>query len=272
MSVPRGNAGGTAFSPEAEPWSAAGSGPRARTGILLVHGFTGSPVSLRPLAEQLAAAGFSVDVPRLPGHGTTWRDMMPTRYDDWRAHVLSAAQALAARTDRLLLFGLSMGATLVLDIASGGELAAAGVVTVNAQILDREGLIVKLAPFLEKILPVVPAKVAGLTSNDIAKPGVSEQAYAWVPSAAGNSLLRALPRVREQLAQLACPVMVMYSVQDHSVSPENSRTLLRLLRAAVVTELKLERSYHVATLDYDQPLILERVVDFADGMAAGAVA
>lgn len=260
--------GGAAFAPEAEAWSAAGSGPRARTGILLVHGFTGSPISLRPLAEQLGAAGFSVDLPRLPGHGTTWRDLMPTRYDDWRAHALGAARALAARCDRLVLFGLSMGGTLVLDLASGGGVAAAGVVTVNAQILDREGLVVKLAPFLEKILPVVPAQVAGLTANDIAKPGVSEHAYGWVPSAAGNSLLRALPRVREQLTNVPCPVVVMYSEQDHSVSPENSRALLNMIRCPDLTELKLERSYHVATLDYDQPLILERVIAFADRLAA----
>ena len=268
MSTSLGSAGGKAFSPEAEAWSAAGSGARGRTGMLLVHGFTGSPLSLRPLAERLASAGFTVEVPRLPGHGTTWRDMIPTRYDDWRAHVLFAAQALAARSDRLVLFGLSMGGTLVLDLASSGEVAAAGVVTVNAQILDREGLIVKLAPFLEKLLPVVPAKVAGLTPNDIAKPGVSERAYAWVPSAAGNSLLRALPRVREQLAHVPCPVVVMYSEQDHSVSPENSRTLLRLIRGAELSEVRLERSYHVATLDYDQPLILERVISFADRLAA----
>jgi len=253
--------------PESQPWSAAGHGPRARTGILLIHGFTGSPFSLRPLAEQFAEAGFGVELPRLPGHGTHWRDMRSTRYDDWRAHVLASAQALRARCDRVVLFGLSMGGTLALDVASGGGLEVAGVATVNAQILDREGLVVKLAPFLEKILPVVPRGIAGLKSNDIAKPGVREQAYAWVPSAAGNSLLRALPRVRSQLEQMPCPVLVMYSENDHSVSPENSRALLRALRCPDLSTLVLERSYHVATLDYDQPLILERVVAFADRLS-----
>lgn len=254
--------------PGSENWSAPGSGERARTGILLVHGFTGSPVSLRPLAELLAGRGFAIDLARLPGHGTHWRDILPTRYDDWRADVEARARAFAERVSRVVLVGLSMGGTLSLDVASGSGAKVAGVVTINAQILDRTGIVVKLGPYLEKILPVVPASVAGLTRNDIAKPDVGEHAHGWVPSAAGNSLLRALPRVRAQLAHMPCPVVVMYSRSDHSVSPENSRALLRLIRGPELSELVLERSYHVATLDYDLPLIEERVVEFADGLAA----
>ncbi|HEY3497470.1 MAG TPA: alpha/beta fold hydrolase [Polyangiaceae bacterium] len=253
-----------AQSPAKEPWSSPGTGERARTGIALIHGFTGSPVSLRPLAEMLASAGFSVELPRLPGHGTTWRDMIPTRYDDWRAHVVATVKGLRARTDRVVLLGLSMGGTLSLDVASGGGADVAGVISINAQILDRQGVIVKLGPYLEKVLPLVPASLAGLIRNDIAKPHTPEHAYAWVPSAAGNSLLRALPRVRGQLAHVPCPVLVMYSPNDHSVSPANSRALLRLIRCPELDELVLERSYHVATLDYDQELILERAIQFAD--------
>ena len=88
-----------------------------------------------------------------------------------------------------------------------------------------------------------------------------------MPSAAGNSLLRALPRVRGQLAIMPCPVLVMYSRNDHSVSPANSRALLDLIRCPKLEALVLERSYHVATLDYDQPLIEERVTAFADALA-----
>jgi carboxylesterase len=240
---------GKSARPEAEAWSAAGDGARARIGIVLVHGFTGSPVSLRPLAELLGRRGFAVELPLLPGHGTTWREMLPTRYDDWRGEVVRVAKNLAARVDKTVLCGLSMGGTLALDVASSGDVPAAGVVTINAQILDRKGIVVKLGPYLEKIFPVVPAAAAGLRSNDIAKPGVGEQAYGWVPSAAGNSLLRALPRVRAQVEKLTCPVLIAYSRQDHSVSPENSRRLLGLIPSTDRTELVLERSYHVATLD-----------------------
>jgi carboxylesterase len=174
---------------------------------------------------------------------------------------------VGSRTDKVVLCGLSMGGTLALDVASSGDVTPAGLVAINAQILDRKGIVVKLGPWLEKIFPVVPAAAAGLKSNDIAKPGVGEQAYGWVPSAAGNSLLRALPRVRAQVERLTCPVLIAYSRHDHSVSPENSRRLLGLIRSTDLTELVLERSYHVATLDYDLELIEERVSGFADRVA-----
>ena len=263
----RASLNGKAVRPGAEPFSSPGEGARAKIGIMLVHGFTGSPVSLRPLAELLARRGFAVELPLLPGHGTTWREMLPTRYDDWRAEVVRSAKRLAERTDKLVLCGLSMGGTLSLDVASSGDVLPAGLVVINTQILDRKGIVVKLGPWLEKIFPVVPAKAAGLRSNDIAKPGVAEQAYGWVPSAAGNSLVRALPRVRSQVERLTCPVLVAYSRHDHSVSPENSKRLLGMIRSTDLTELVLERSYHVATLDYDLELIEERVTGFADRVA-----
>jgi len=250
----------------AEPWSSLGSGARARRGIMLLHGFTGSPVSLRPIAEMLARRGFAVELPLLPGHGTTWRKMLPTRYDDWREGAYLAAKALRERVDQLVLVGLSMGGTLSLDVATGTDLKVDGIVTINAQILDRDGIAVKLGPLIEKILPLVPASLAGLTANDIAKPGVVEEAYPWVPTAAGNSLVRALPRVRSQLVRMPCPVLVMVSRNDHSVSPRNSEALLTLIKGNRVEKVVLERSYHVATLDYDQELIEERVSAFADGV------
>lgn len=256
--------GAEAFRAEGAPSDRPG---RQRTGIGLIHGFTGSPISMRPLAEQLRLRGFRVDVPRLPGHGTDVRDMQRTRYADWRSEVVSTVDRLASESDRVLLVGLSLGATLVLDVASSGERQVAGAVSINAQMLDREGLAIKAAPLIERFVARAPAFLAGLRKDDIAKPGVSERAYDWVPTASGNSVLRELPRVRGQLAELRCPVLVAYSIQDHSMPPENSRAVLRLLTRAAKTELVLERSYHVATLDYDLELLVERITAFADGIA-----
>jgi carboxylesterase len=247
--------------PGAEPISRDGSGALARVGILLMHGFTGSPVSLRPLAELLSQRGFAIEVPRLPGHGTTPRDLLPYRYADWRAEALAGLNRLRARTDRVVALGLSMGGTLVLDLATSEELA--GVVTINAQILDRGGLVVKMAPLIEKLVPIAPASAAGLKKNDIKKGG-DEDAYDWVAAAAGNSLLRALPQVRGRLGELRCPLLVVYSRDDHSVPPDNSKALPGLVGTKEVTVVELLDSYHVATLDNDLPLIDERVAAFAE--------
>jgi carboxylesterase len=234
--------------------------------VLLVHGFTGSPVSLRPLAELLSRRGFAVEMPRLPGHGTQPRDLLPYRYSDWRAEALAGLVRLRARTQHVVAVGLSMGGALVLDLASTEKLH--GAVTINAQILDRGGVVVKLGPLIEKLLPLAPASAAGLTKNDIKKGG-DEDAYDWVAAAAGNSLVRELPKLRSRLGEVRCPLLVVYSRDDHSVPPDNSKTIPSLVGtpAEQVSVLELLDSYHVATLDNDLPLIAERIAGFAENCA-----
>ncbi|HEV7861086.1 MAG TPA: alpha/beta fold hydrolase, partial [Acidimicrobiia bacterium] len=94
--------------PSPEPYSAAG-GPH---GALVLHGFTGNPSSMRGVAEALAAAGFAVELPLLPGHGTSVEDMLTTDFTDWSATVEAAYLELAGRVASVVVAGLSMGATL----------------------------------------------------------------------------------------------------------------------------------------------------------------
>jgi carboxylesterase len=254
--------------PFAQAWSSRGEGPRARIGIVVSHGFTGNPSSVRPYGEALAARGFRVDVPRLPGHGTDVRDMARTRYDDWRGAVVAARDRLKAECDAVILTGLSMGATIVLDVASAEPEKVAGAVAINGALLDREGLVAKLAPYLARLVPMVPAKAAGLVKNDMAKPGGEEHAYDRVPMQAANSFLFEFPRIRAQLRGCRVPLLVAYSIQDHSVPPANSLAVPGLVgEGGQVTMLPLERSYHVATLDYDLDLLVERTAKFAESVA-----
>jgi carboxylesterase len=157
-----------------------------------------------------------------------------------------------------------MGGTLALDLGTKEPLH--GVVTINAQILDRGGVVVKLAPLIEKLVPLAPASAAGLKKNDIKKGG-DEDAYDMVAAAAGNSIVRALPEVRARLPLLKMPLLVIYSRDDHSVPPDNSRSLPSLVGSERVTLLELLDSYHVALLDNDLPLIAERVASFAESVA-----
>ena len=222
---------------------------------------------MRPLGERLAARGFAVEVPRLPGHGTHESDMARTSYAQWLAAAGEAIDRLAAKSERVVVVGLSMGAALALDLAGSGRYAKlAGVVTINVQLLDRQRLAMKLGPVIERVMPFAPAALAGLRKDDIAKPGVSEHAYARVPTAAGNSFTRELPRIREAVRRITCPLLVIHSREDHSVSPENSKALVSLLPPGQATELVLQRSYHVATLDYDLELIEANVVSFSEAL------
>lgn len=242
----------------AEAWQAAGDEARGHVGVVVVHGFTGNPHSTRPLGEHLHAAGFSVDVVRLPGHGTSPDDMATTRYADWLAAVEQACDDAASRYDHVVLVGLSMGGTLCLDV--GARRDVAGVVSINAVLLDRGGILPKLAGIVQHLVKMLPPSALDMAENDI-KRGGDEQAYDRVPAKAAYSLGQALPRVRAQLAQLTAPTLVCWSTEDHTVPPQNSRWLAEALPGDTRT-LELADSYHVATLDNDQSLLFDAIADF----------
>jgi carboxylesterase len=247
----------------AEAWSAAGEGVRARTGIGVIHGFTGNPSSMRALAEGLARRGFTIDMPRLPGHGTHWKDMVDTRYSDWRGEVSRTVDRLRAKCDTVVLVGLSMGGTLVMDIASERQEDVDAVMSINGAFLEDNSLNTKLAPLLALVVPAVPAKLAGLTKNDIAKGG-NESAYPKVPLLAAQSLLDAIPAIRARLSKLRIPVVFAYSRNDHSVPNRSSKEALGLVPSTDKKELVLERSFHVATMDYDLELLTDEAAALAD--------
>mgnify|MGYP000173600420 CR=1 FL=1 len=109
--------------PGAEPFSHNGTG---QAGVLVLHGFTGNPGSMRALAEACASADFHVELPQLAGHGTAMEDMIPTRWADWSGDVEKAYQRLAQRASKIVVMGLSMGGAAVLGVlaASASYIAA----------------------------------------------------------------------------------------------------------------------------------------------------
>ena len=246
--------------PGAEPVDLPG-GP---VGVLLSHGFTGTPQSMRPWAEHLGAAGLTVSVPRLPGHGTRWQDMNRTRWSDWFGELERSFDELRARCESVFVMGLSMGGTLTLRLAQERAGEVAGVVVVNAS-LASERKDVKLAPALSKVLPSMPG-----IASDIKKPGVTELAYDKVPLRALVSLQQAWPVVCRDLHRISCPVLVFRSRVDHVVEPISGRVLLEGLAGGTVEERVLEDSYHVATLDNDAPTIFEGSLEFVRAHAPAA--
>jgi carboxylesterase len=248
--------------PGAEPWSSTGVGTRASVGVVVVHGFTGNPIATRPLGQRLAAEGYCVEVPLLPGHGTSVRDLAGTRYRDWRATTEHAVASLARGCDRIVIVGHSMGGTIALDLASSGSQPLAGVVSINALVLDRTEVLARLSPYLQHVVPLVPRDAAGMPTDDIAKPGVFEHAYPWVSTKAARSLVAQLPRIRQNLSTIACPVLVVTSAVDHTVDPANGDAIVERLRTAHLERLTCTRSYHVPLLDYDATLVEDRIVRF----------
>jgi len=226
-----------------------GSGPDARTGVLLIHGFTGNPMSMRPWGEHLAAEGFAVSCPLLPGHGTTWQGCNASSHDQWTTAVSEAFDALAADCDRVFVAGLSMGGTLATRLAEVRPDDVAGLVLVNPALLTQR-MDAKLLPLLARITPSWAP-----IGSDIKKPGVAELAYPKLPTRAMMQLRTLWGLTRADLGKVTAPVIVFHSREDHVVEPVNTEVLLAGVSSTDTTEVVLEDSYHVATLDNDAPKI-----------------
>jgi len=237
--------------PEAAPY-AGGSGD---VGVLLCHGFTGSPHAMRPWALHLEREGFRVDVPRLPGHGTSWQELNRTSWTDWYSAVDRAFLALSRACGQVFVAGLSMGGALALRLAEqhGDQVSGLALVNPCIHIADPRMRLLRL-------LRVLPS-LAGI-GNDIAMPGQDESGYDRNPLRALHSQTELWSDVRAGLHRVRQPTLVYWSRQDHVVDPSS----LELLRAGIGTPdlevVTLERSYHVATLDYDAETIFRGSAEF----------
>jgi carboxylesterase len=239
--------------PGAEPYAADGE----TVGVVLSHGFTGTPQSLRPWAEHLAAEGFSVRLPRLPGHGTRWQDLNATRWPDWYGEVERAFDDLLGRCDRVFAGGLSMGGTLALRLGEQRAVEVAGLVVVNPSLGTQRRDIKLLLPLLHRVVPSFPG-----IGSDIRKPGERELAYDRTPLRALHSLRDLWRTTLADLAKITAPTLLYRSRVDHVVEAMSGRLLRAGASSCEVTERILEDSYHVATLDHDAPTIFAGAVDW----------
>lgn len=238
--------------PQAAPFRADG-GP---TGVLLLHGLTGSPASMRPWGEHLAVEGFTVSVPRLPGHGTSWQELNRTQWTDWYAEASRNLDELRESCDEVFVTGLSMGGCLTLRLAEERPDDVGGLLLVNPSVASADKRLIAL-PVLKRVVPALKA-----IGNDIKKPGVDEHAYDRIPLKALDSL-RALWKVtRDELPKVTVPVLMFRSVEDHVVQPLSAQIISQRVSSRDVTERVLDNSYHVATLDNDAESIFIESAEF----------
>ncbi|AGT32144.1 thermostable monoacylglycerol lipase [Geobacillus genomosp. 3] len=236
--------------PGAEPFYAE-HGP---VGVLLVHGFTGTPHSMRPLAQAYAKAGYTVCLPRLKGHGTHYKEMEQTTFHDWIDSVEEGYEWLKERCGTIFVTGLSMGGTLTLYMAERYS-SIRGIVLINAAI-DIPAIRTGMAAEGE-----VPRYLDSIGS-DLKDPEAKELSYEKTPTASLVQLDGLMELVKSELERVACPALIFVSDEDHVVPPENADIIFRGIQSSDKEIVRLENSYHVATLDYDQLFIIERSLQF----------
>ena len=213
---------------------------------------------MRPLAEALAEAGFVVALPRLPGHGTSVADMLETGWDDWLTEAERALSALQTRTTdgTVVVVGLSMGGALTTALAEGHP-ELAGIVLINTP----AAVPAELAASIEEMM-AGGMDVMDSIGGDIADPDADEASYDQTPLGPLLTMIMAGQDVRTRLSDITVPTLIITSRQDHVVNPEDSDVLAEGI-AGPVERIWLDRSFHVATLDYDRAEVEAATVAFA---------
>jgi carboxylesterase len=238
--------------PGSEPYSREGG----TSGVLVLHGFTGNPGSMRSIAERCANAGYSVELPRLPGHGTTVEDMITTTWADWSKTAEEAYDVLSARCDKVAVLGLSMGGGLAAYVAEVRP-SVAGCVLINPLVKP------PVAELLDGLAQLLDAGLETIESigSDIKKEGGYEGSYDATPLAPAKTLFEGIATVQANLSNITAPILLLSSREDHVVTPDNGDEVVEKV-AGPVERVWLENSFHVATMDNDQELVESLAIDF----------
>lgn len=236
--------------PGAEPFRF----PGGHDGILMIHGFSGSPASLRPLGESFAARGVSVHGIRLPGHGTSIDDLRRHRWPSW---VAAAEQGLAearGSCDRVVVFAQSFGAALAVHLAARHDGEVQGLALSSPYLFDWRLAFVPIARLVVKEKEGV--------GDDIRKEHLTETAYERIPAEAIATMAEFLEVARRELPAVRVPALVFRPGADHTIPRRNPERVYERLGSSRKELVDCPNSYHVISLDHDAPMVAERVLAF----------
>ena len=244
-----------------QDFHALGDKKNGHIGVVLVHGFTGSPAAMRPWAEFLNARGYSVRVPLLPGHGTKPSDLNEVQWPEWPAKVKAEIAELQKHCSQVFVAGLSMGGGTTLHVAAelGDELS--GIILVNPMIHVR-GISPTLAFAISRVV-----KFGKSVGNDIKRKGVTEYSYDKMPYRGIHQLLTMLQLTRAALPSVKVPMQLFHSVDDHTLPVSNTEIIMREVGSKNRSRIELLNSFHVATLDHDSELIFANSLTFIEGLS-----
>lgn len=252
----------SSIAPRPAAFSYPGHGANATTGIAICHGFTGSPLSVLPWAEDLAAQGFAVSVPLLPGHGTDWQQLARSSWRDWHGTFEAAYLELSARTKQCFVAGLSMGGAIALLTAARHPVAGVSLVNPGLSFYDRRVRVIGVLKYFQRTtLPIQEEQpTAGVTYDGD---------YSRTPLSAVHELKKLFGTTTRGLHQVTAPVQVFKSESDVVVPPTSLLVLRQRLGPRLVEVVDLHHSGHVATLDVDAPVIFARSSAFFLGHTPG---
>lgn len=244
--------------PNARPFAWAGT---KEITCLLVHGFTGSPSELRPLARYLESRGYGGSALLLPGHGTRPEDMALTKWTDWYGAVEAEYLKLKKEHEKVVPIGFSMGGILVLHLAASYTMPGIAALSSPIYIGNRKAYFAPLLKYFYKYRqkPVTPKNMTKIRDED-------SFSYDTTPIASLASLLQLIKAVKGELPGLQMPALIIQSRQDRTVNPKSAQFIYDHLGSSKKQLIWLEHSGHVITRGPEQETVFQAVEEFMAGL------
>lgn len=240
-------------SPLAKPFAF----PEGEHGVLLIHGFTGSPAHMRLLGEGLKDRGFAVRGICLPGHGTCPEDMLRFSWQDWLLCARENAREMRREYRYFSAAGLSMGGVLALMLAEEtDDLTACVPIAAPMKTVSRARV---LSPLLAPVYPMLPKRVDPGRAEGFPEYDVG---YETIPTASVGHLSALMRRARQHLNLIRCPILTVQSHADRVVTADSPRIILENVRSEKRAELWLDRAPHVCTISPEYPRIVDAMAAF----------
>ncbi|HET9051370.1 MAG TPA: alpha/beta fold hydrolase [Candidatus Dormibacteraeota bacterium] len=236
-----------------------------RRGALLLHGFAGTPPELRRLGLHLAGRGWRCSAPALAGHASTPADLGRTRWQDWARSAAAALEDLRRDCDVVCVAGQSMGGSMALHLAAQDPSITA-VAALAAPIWLRDWRL-RLLPAVHHVVRWYSPDPADVDLHDTE--AVTELwSYGRRPTSSIVELTRFIRAVRDELATVRAPVLLLHGGRDRTVDPRNMTDIAsRLVCSAAVEQQLLPRSGHAVSVDVDRETVNARVAAWFDRWA-----
>lgn len=256
---------------------------RGKTGVLLVHGITGSPTEMKPLVRKLAAQGFTVACPQLAGHCSTLKELKRTHWTDWYATLEASLDLLSSECDTVFVSGLSMGALLALKLAADHPNRIQGVATLSATFFyDGWNVPHMKQRFLLPLVIYSPLRYF-ISYHEPAPYGIKDErirnliatvyesnsanmpekyGYSEFPGVTIRETFRLISAVKRDLARIVTPLLIVHSTEDDMASLENAKFLASRVSSRHVETFYVDDTYHVLTLDKRKDDVAEQVAEF----------
>jgi carboxylesterase len=247
------------------------AGVDVRGVALCVHGYTGTPYEVRPLADALCARGFVVHAPLLTGHGADPAVCNRTSWRTWLDDVVAAWDALSAQAPsggQRVVVGSSMGGLLALQLSLVRDVDALVLLAPALRFFPAQAAaIAALSAGLWRARPFLPKEAPGGDVGDVDAQR-NNPTYKVLPSHGIVELRDLQQATTRALPRVTTPLCTLHGGRDATIAPSSSTAIAAAVSSPLVEHHTLARTRHLVGIDVERDDVCRLALRFLDDVAA----